>query len=569
MELVYLWGEKYKNIDNQGFNFSSKFTCSYENDELTIERNDNPIKNFFGDNINITAIVGKNGSGKSNILKCIISKNKINKTYFYVILEENNFKLYLYRNGYLSTVKKIDLNQSYNIGKITKNITNAKEKDYGFNSIFFTSLYHNLTIHDNDFIKNHKDISTAYLINEYSKDKEINYKYQYNLYKSYTIKNVIYMLKDSSINLPFNKPNDLNINVNEIYIENETEDKFLKKLKKFREKEQKETKFYTNILENTLYVAYELGEEKFNDILKENIDNIVELYKKFKEIEKDFFESIDTFLNFVKKYTKDKDYTTFLLSLKLQDIDNKFIDSIIDMSTIFDILHFNWKPELSTGQESFIFQFANFYNILKDIPKNNILILIDEGETTMHPNWQKKYVKWLVDFFEKNFTNKKFHIILTSHSPFILSDLPKQNIIFLDNGEQVKGVDKKQTFGANIHTLLSDGFFMDDGLMGEFAKEKIDKVIKLLNKKSLNNNEIEQCENIISIIGEPIIKNRLQKMLDSKRLKKIDTISQTIKNMEYQLEILKEHQSQYIQSELTNKAKKQYYQKHQSDKKDD
>ena len=62
MELVYLWVEDYKNIHEQGFNFSSKFNCHYdvENNELTIDENDDYIENFFGDNIYVTAIVGKN-----------------------------------------------------------------------------------------------------------------------------------------------------------------------------------------------------------------------------------------------------------------------------------------------------------------------------------------------------------------------------------------------------------------------------------------------------------------------------------------------------------------------------
>ena len=38
MELVYLWVKKYKNIENEGFNFSPKFECKYykESKNLTI-----------------------------------------------------------------------------------------------------------------------------------------------------------------------------------------------------------------------------------------------------------------------------------------------------------------------------------------------------------------------------------------------------------------------------------------------------------------------------------------------------------------------------------------------------
>jgi len=72
---------------------------------------------------------------------------------------------------------------------------------------------------------------------------------------------------------------------------------------------------------------------------------------------------------------------------------------------------------------------------------------------------------------------------------------------------------------------------MEDGLMGEFAKSKIDRAIKLLNQEQLNEDELKYCEQIISIIGEPIVKNQLQRMLDSKRLKKVDEIDAIKKSM--------------------------------------
>ena len=141
------------------------------------------------------------------------------------------------------------------------------------------------------------------------------------------------------------------------------------------------------------------------------------------------------------------------------------------------------------------------------------------------------------------FKEKRFHLIITSHSPFILSDLPKENIIFLEKGKQVYPFeDGKQTFGANIHTLLSHGFFMKDGLMGEFAKSKIDDVINYLNGKESEIKDDNSAQNIINIIGEPIIKRELQRMLKNKmelsNKTEIDTIKEEIKLLTKRLEDL-------------------------------
>ena len=92
MELVYLWVEDYKNIKKQGFNFSPRFKCDYdeEKNELTIDENKDYL-NIFPENINITAIVGENGSGKSNILDLIIELDnwgRINDSFFFITSDE-------------------------------------------------------------------------------------------------------------------------------------------------------------------------------------------------------------------------------------------------------------------------------------------------------------------------------------------------------------------------------------------------------------------------------------------------------------------------------------------------
>ena len=56
MELVYLWVEEYKNIKNQGFNFSPRFTCEYNEitKKLTIEEKKDYVS-IFPENINISS----------------------------------------------------------------------------------------------------------------------------------------------------------------------------------------------------------------------------------------------------------------------------------------------------------------------------------------------------------------------------------------------------------------------------------------------------------------------------------------------------------------------------------
>jgi len=106
MELVYLWVEDYKNIHKQGFNFSPRFECKFydkydengklkDNCKLEIieKKEDEYIKSFFGENINVTAIVGKNGSGKSSILKSLrLWENKnINVFVLFYDIKEKKF----------------------------------------------------------------------------------------------------------------------------------------------------------------------------------------------------------------------------------------------------------------------------------------------------------------------------------------------------------------------------------------------------------------------------------------------------------------------------------------------
>ena len=58
---------------------------------------------------------------------------------------------------------------------------------------------------------------------------------------------------------------------------------------------------------------------------------------------------------------------------------------------------------------------------------------------------------------------------------------------------------------------------MEDGLIGRFAKDKIDELISFLNdKEDLSKLTSATAQQLISIVGEPLIRDMLQAKYDEK-----------------------------------------------------
>lgn len=128
MELVYLWVEDYKNIYHQGFNFSPRFKCTYDEDKNELKIIDKEEigevypKNFFCDNINVTAIVGENGSGKSKLLGKILDFPL--KQFDYKICLYDNKTKQLYSNIPKSKDSKLTINYNFSTVQLPNEITN-------------------------------------------------------------------------------------------------------------------------------------------------------------------------------------------------------------------------------------------------------------------------------------------------------------------------------------------------------------------------------------------------------------------------------------------------------------
>lgn len=613
MELLYVWVESYGNISRQGFNFSPNYWFEVdENNNLldkTEERkkegrlNEQP-ENFFGDNIsNITAIVGKNGSGKSTILEILTKTN-------YYLISENKlfdklFKIVIFDGNEIKIINSEDkpnkieiLSCLYYCEDWTRVVKNNL-KNISFAKQIKEVEQEYWTVEKRET----KDIISAVLIErvchqlaflEFLKEKDINNKFTRT----------------------FSKFEKIEINFRSFYmnkIKNEIEEIIFKN-DKFNDSSE------IGFLAKFLYLIFEysLNEYKLIELSEElKKGENIEFLKgkiKLKEVNWNLLESlikIDTLIvesevenakieiESILKIHANELFEFFSIYFKKESIEgienneNKFLlDNtnenrirIKAISKYFKSIDISYSKEMSKGEYDTLSIFSNLYKeIIEKYNENvkNILILLDEPANSFHPEWQREFIRDFVEF-SKLFKNKKLQLVLTSHSPFVASDLPRENVIMLNtdkDGNCIVRNDKKdkgiKTFGANIFDLYSDAFFVTSSF-GEFAKGKIKEVVELLTYEEMEENKrkynidkdeylIEKYEGDIKNIPKEI--ENLKKLIkriendDELILKKKDELKY-LENKE-PIEIVKERlkeRIEYIMNSIGEKLVKNKLQK--------
>lgn len=220
-------------------------------------------------------------------------------------------------------------------------------------------------------------------------------------------------------------------------------------------------------------------------------------------------------LEFVSEGARSTSLEYFAFSFQ-SGISRRFIleyTRLFDKSGIFDI---DWLG-ISSGSKAYLNIFSSVYQELGNTRSSEVLLCIDEGDLYLHPQWQ-------VGFFEKLITciPQLFHgqvqLILTSHSPFLLSDLPRQNITILDSDAENATIDGVElatnTFGGNLYDLYSEPFFLGEKRTSDFAYRKIKEVIERVESGGLTPSERNEIANHLSIYGDEIIQFRLSNYLN-------------------------------------------------------
>ena len=183
---------------------------------------------------------------------------------------------------------------------------------------------------------------------------------------------------------------------------------------------------------------------------------------------------------------------------------------------------------MSSGQMQLLYSLSTVLYHLKNIDSNiisgrnalkypSINLIFDEIELYFHPYYQKELLYDLLYAIRKMIFQgiKAVNIIIATHSPYILSDFPKNNVLCLEKGEVYKDKDYQMnnTFAANVYDILNSRFFMED-FVGRFAMRKLEEIIEEVKEGDyITIEEYQQRLTKVELIGDVFVREKLKEEL--------------------------------------------------------
>lgn len=517
----YVYLDGFRGLEKQSLSFDHKY--KYLEKEIKVDKDySTGVRGIYGEQIeSVSCIVGKNGTGKTSIVDFL-------SEYFFIMISmlddsagsqtnktiEEEIQEYLNEMRFGQDFKMLVIFQfdhkDYfltNIGEIKYEQNNIMEYERGllsFNNdsskiIYFSNKMdvHTIVARDLDYemsnFNTEEDNKTINKIKTLRNIKKVDYSEMLDLKEQ----QLMLQIKSKS-----------------------------QQSKESSDNSQSERTVYNKTLCYQLCFLCYYSNEKLKEILWDEFD------KEKLEISEPEFAEI--FQKIIK--TQGEDFKQIIKSEQFKKLITCYA-VVINHFSSGQYAKFSFLSKLFwclKGNQEFAYQISDAvkdHNIFDDKntikPGDSAVLFIDEGEVYYHPEWQRRYIQTLTEMIQEHRVDSKLQIIITTNSPFILSDFFGGNITYLP------GNDKNElTFGQNIHTLLKQNFFME-GTIGSFSEKVIKELFSALsNREKMTYKDLseimnqklnlqttaekvyETVEYLIELIGEEVYRTKLLQMLE-------------------------------------------------------
>ena len=304
-----------------------------------------------------------------------------------------------------------------------------------------------------------------------------------------------------------------------------------------------------NFLNHHPYGDEEYIKDKTYFIKINDFDNIMDRIGDFKNNPYDYFFppifEIDTLLQHANS-NNFKSKTKNLFTDYKPDKDNGL--------TLLSQLSSGERQQINTVS-SILYHLKNINSVVSNVPGwvkyQHVNLIFEEIELYFHPEFQRTFLNFLLQHLSRTKLGlKSVNLCFITHSPFILSDIPKQNILLLNKGENAEKT--FNTLGANIHEMLGHNFMLEYTI-GEVVRHKIKTFIDAYNryKKEPESYQLPEDNNfefLIENMGDGYLKKVLQGYYTE--------IIQHVDNGLEQLILQKQHELDELKNRQCMKAKK-------------
>ena len=138
-------------------------------------------------------------------------------------------------------------------------------------------------------------------------------------------------------------------------------------------------------------------------------------------------------------------------------------------------------------------------------------VVFDEIELYFHPDLQRRFLSLIISALRNIHIEhiEGINLLMVTHSPFVLSDIPRSNVLVLSKHKEIAG----ETFCANIHDMLGQSFFMEYS-MGQIAQEEIEEIFCRYNRNQpISENDLKRYKYMASIVGDEYLHSTLERVM--------------------------------------------------------